>query len=188
MKCINIVKKCMGIILYKIEKIRLAGYNEFTIENYFRKKGYFIGKNNRIYIRSFGTEPYLIKIGDHCTITTGVVFITHDGGAWVFRREMPELNVFGKIEIKDNCFIGINSIILPNVTIGPNSVVGAGSVVTKDVPPNSVVAGVPAKFICSVEEYKERCLKKWSCLELKGPREEWREQLIYFFWSGEKHN
>ena len=47
--------------------------------------------------------------------------------------------------------------ILPNVTIGPNSIVGAGSLVTKDVQPNSVYAGVPAKFICTMDEYKTKC-------------------------------
>lgn len=101
----------------------------------------------------------------------------------MFRDEIPNLNIFGKIEIKDKCFIGINSIILPNVTIGPNSVIGAGSVVTKDVPPNTVVAGVPAKVICSLEHYKEKCIGKWEALNLKGDREEWKEQLIKYFWE-----
>lgn len=158
-------------------------YNEFTIEDYFVKKGYQVGKGNRIFIRDLGGEPYLVRIGNHCTITAGVVLITHDGGTWVFRDKIPELNVFGKIEIKDNSFIGINSIIMPNVTIGPNSVVGAGSVVTKDVPANTVVAGVPAKFLSTVEEYKKKCLKKWEALSLKGERSEWREQLIQYFWG-----
>lgn len=161
----------------------LAKYNEYTIENYFRKQGFKVGRNNRIYIRNLAGEPYLVKIGNHCTITAGVTLLTHDGAAWIFREEIPQLNVFGKIEIKDNCFIGINSIILPNVTIGPNSVVGAGAVVTKDVPPNTVVAGVPAKTICSIDEYKERCLKKWKELNIKGARSEWEKQLIRYFWS-----
>lgn len=166
-----------------LNKFELMRYNEFTMENYFRKKGYFVGKNNRLYITDLGTEPYLIKIGNHCTITAGVALLTHDGGAWVFRNEIPELNVFGKIEIKDNCFIGIDSIIMPNVTIGPNSVVGAGSIVTKDVPPNVVVAGVPAREICSLEEYKQKCIKKWQTLNLKGNRPEWEKQMIEFFWG-----
>ena len=61
--------------------------------------------------------------------------------------------------IEDNCFIGARAIIMPGVTIGPNSVVGAGAVVTRNVPPDSVVAGVPAKVITSVDCYAERCLK-----------------------------
>ena len=65
---------------------------------------------------------------------------------------------YGKIEIKDNCFIGANSTILPNVTIGPNSIVGAGSLVRSNIEPNSVYAGVPARRICSLDEYAEKCL------------------------------
>lgn len=169
-----------------MNSIELRKYNEFTIEEYFRKKGYFVGTNNRIYIRNFGCEPFLIRIGNHCTVTSGVRFITHDGGAWVFRHEIPQLNVFGKIEVKDNCFIGIDSIILPNVTIGPNSVVGAGSVVTKDVPPDTVVAGVPARSICSLQEYKEKCLRSWNDLGLSGSHKDWPDQLVARFWQERK--
>lgn len=180
----KIVKNILKRILNSIE---LQKYNEYTIEKYFRKKGYHVGNNNRIYIRDFGGEPYLVKIGNHCTIVSDVAFVTHDGGAWIFRDEIPDLNVFGKIEIRDNCFIGSRSIILPNVTIGPNSVVGAGSVITKDVPPGTVVAGVPAKVICSIEDYKKKCLERWRRLNLKGSRETWERQLKEYFWSGDKN-
>ncbi|MCE7699521.1 MAG: acyltransferase [Methanobacterium paludis] len=182
---IVLLKKLKVIIQYLCSNIKMSLYNEFTIENYFRRNGYSIGKNNRIFIHFFSSEPYLIKIGNHCTITSGVKFITHDGGSWIFREEMPDLNVFGKIEIKDNCFIGLNSIILPNVTIGPNSVVGAGAVVSKNVPPNTIVAGVPAKVIGSTEEYKKKCLIKWKSQNLNGPKEKWETQLIEHFWGKE---
>ena len=165
-----------------LNKLIMNAYNEYTIENYFRKKGYSVGKGNRIYIRDFGSEPYLVRIGNHCTIAPGVRLVTHDGGTWIFRHEIPDLNVFGKIEIKDNCFIGMNSIILPNVTIGPNSVVGAGAVVTKDVPEGVVVAGVPAREICSIDDYKKKSIKAWQSLNLQGNRIAWKEQLIKHFW------
>lgn len=168
-------------------RVQLIQYNPFTIEKYFQRKGYAVGNNNRIFIQKLGGEPYLVKIGNHCTITEGVKFITHDGGAWVFREEISDLNVFGKIEIKDNCFIGVNSIILPNVRIGPDSVVGAGSVVTKDVPANTVVAGIPAQKLCSIEEYKEKCVKRWKALNLQGPRETWEKQLKDYFWNNKKN-
>ncbi len=165
------------------EKIELMGYNEYTIEKYFQKRGYRVGNGNRIYIKKIAGEPYLVKIGNHCTITAGVIFLTHDGGAWVFREGNQDLNVFGKIEVKDNCFIGVSSIILPNVTIGPNSVVGAGSVVTRDVPPNVVVAGVPAKVISTIDEYEKKCVGRWRALGLKGTRSTWEKQLIDNFWG-----
>lgn len=166
-----------------LTKFRLLNYNEFTIENYFQKKGYLVGKNNRIFLRDLGSEPYLVKIGNRCIIASTVKFITHDGACGLFRDEIPNINIFGKIEIKDGSFVGADVIILPNITIGPNSVVGAGSVVTKDVPPGVVVGGAPAKIICSIEEYKEKCIKKWNDLNLKGPREEWEKQLREYFWS-----
>lgn len=165
---------------------KMRRYDEWTIEDYLRGQGMRIGKNNRIYTREFGTEPYLVRIGSHCTITAGVTFITHDGGAWVFRDEIPELNVFGKIDIRDNSFIGAGAVILPDVRIGPNAVVGAGAVVTRDVPPDTVVAGVPARVISSLAEYREKTLNKWKELGLIGPREGWEKQLVEHFWGKER--
>jgi acetyltransferase-like isoleucine patch superfamily enzyme len=182
----NILKITKKIVKNILDRIEINGYDQYTIEEYFRKKGYNVGKNNRIFVSDLGSEPYLVKIGNHCAIAAGVEFITHESGCLIFRDEIPELHVFGKIEIKDNCFIGINSIILPNVTIGPNSVVGAGSVVIKDVPPNTVVAGVPAKIICPTSEYKEKCVKIWKELNLKGPHNTWEKQLIKHFGLNEK--
>ena len=110
---------------------------------------------------SFGTEPWLISIGKHVTISSRVTFITHDGGTWVFRHIEKYRNVikYDRITIHDNCFIGHGSILMPGISIGPNSVVAAGSVVTKDVPPGTVVGGVPARPIMSTEAYAEKCLQ-----------------------------
>ena len=114
-------------------------------------KGLKLGKNVAI-IDDFFFDPshcYLISIGDNCTICPNVKLIAHDAST----KRILGYTKIGKIEIRDNCFIGDSAIILPGVTIGPNSIVGAGSVVTEDVPPNTVVAGNPAKIICSLEEY-----------------------------------
>lgn len=130
-------------------------------EIYSKYLGIKFGKNVRIlHFPRWGSEPFLIEIGDNVTITRGVAFVNHDGGAALFRKEIAGLNVYGRIKVGSNVFIGINSIILPNVTIGNNVVIGAGSIVNKDIPDNVVVAGVPAKIIKSIEEYKSKLIQK----------------------------
>lgn len=134
------------------------------LKNYFFiKKNLNVGKNTRILtsLSNFGSEPYLVKIGNECTITSGVKFITHDASVGIVLKyknisrtiNEKKYEIMSPIEIKDNCMIGVNSIILPGVTIGPNSIVGAGSIVTKDVPEGVIVAGNPAKIICTLDEY-----------------------------------
>lgn len=137
-------------VLYKwvFKKFKMSN------EDYAKSIGVKIGENCRLYIRDFGSEPYLVSIGDHVTVTKGVCFITHDGGMWVLRNKYPDIDYIRPIIIFDNCFIGTNSILLPGITVGPNSIVGAGSVVTKNVPPNSVAVGVPARVISTLEEYE----------------------------------
>lgn len=65
-----------------------------------------------------------------------------------------------KIELCDNVFIGANAFIMGNVKVGPNAIVAAGSVVTKDVPPNSVVGGNPAKVIFDMNIFIEKRMIK----------------------------
>lgn len=109
---------------------------------------------------NFGSEPYLISIGRHVTIASGVSFIAHDGGTWVFRDQPKYREVirYGRIVIHDNCFIGYGSIIMPGVSIGPDAVVASGAVVTRDVPPGTVAGGVPARVLMTRDEYAEKCL------------------------------
>ena len=113
----------------------------------------------------FGSEPYLIKIGNHVSITNSS-FITHDGAVWIFRDEYPKIDLIKKIRIGNNVFIGANCIILYGVSIGDNVIVGAGSIVTKDLESNSVYAGVPARKIKSIESYKEKIINEF--FETKG--------------------
>lgn len=109
---------------------------------------------------TFGSEPYLISIGNHVTITAGVRFVTHDGGVWVFRKKHPQLDVVAPITVGDNVFIGLNAIVLPGVSIGDNVVIAAGCVVARDIPSDSIAAGVPAKVISSIERYLEASLRR----------------------------
>ncbi|NYF58221.1 DapH/DapD/GlmU-related protein [Micromonospora purpureochromogenes] len=103
----------------------------------------------------FGSEPWLVSLGDNVYITAGVQFVTHDGGTLILRRDDPDLEWTAPITVGDDVYIGVRSIILPGVTIGDRCIIGAGSVVAKDVPANSVAAGVPARVIRSTDEYLE---------------------------------
>ena len=129
--------------------------DSYTVSKVYRKYyGVKIGKNVRFTDKypHFGSEPYLVEIGNNVTITYGVVFHTHDGGVGIFRKEIPGINIFGKIKIGNNVFVGSRATLLPGVSIGNNVVIASGSVVTKDVPDNVVIAGVPAKIIKTTEE------------------------------------
>lgn len=107
----------------------------------------------------FGSEPYLITLEDNVRISFDVAFVTHDGGTWAF-RDLPEYSdviKFGKIHVGERTFIGCRSTIMPGVTIGKRCVIGACSLVTKDVPDGTVVAGVPARVVMTTEEYARKC-------------------------------
>ncbi|MFT6085175.1 MAG: acetyltransferase-like isoleucine patch superfamily enzyme [Glaciecola sp.] len=121
--------------------------------SYARWIGVSMGPGCRLIDVHFSSEPYLIKLGSHVS-ATGVRFETHDGGVWVMREEYPEIDIVGPITIGNNVFIGYGVIILPGITIGDNVVIGAGSVVSKNIPSNVVVVGVPARIIKSIEDYK----------------------------------
>lgn len=122
-----------------------------------RRKGVTVGNNCRIYIHSFGSEPFLISMGDSVTITSGVKIITHDGSTGLVRDEQERrYQRYAPVKIGNNVFVGVNSVILPGVTIGSNVVVAAGSVVTRDVPDNIIVGGVPARHIMSFQAFSER--------------------------------
>jgi len=127
-------------------------YNTDQIK-YAKTLGVRVGENCRLYNPRFGAEPYLIKIGDHVS-ATNVTFITHDGGVWVFRNEHPGWDIVKPIIIGNNVFIGYDVVILPGVTIGNNVVIGSRSVVANDIPDNVVYAGIPAKKIKPLDEYK----------------------------------
>lgn len=96
----------------------------------------------------FGSEPYLVKIGDHVTISFEVAFVTHDGATWVYREtDKKKYTKFAPIIIGNNCFIGCRSTFLPGAKIGDDCIVAAGAVVTKTFPSGVIIGGVPAKII-----------------------------------------
>lgn len=165
--------------LYRIIKNKIMSIKDPI--KYAKSIGVKVGKNCRfISMPDFGSEPYLIKVGNHVTISSDVALITHDGGTWCVRETEKYKDIFkyGRIVIEDNCFIGMRSIILPGVTIGENSIVAAGSVVTKNVPPNSVVGGVPARYIKSLQEYAESVLKAMPVYDLENYKKNKRSELL----------
>ncbi|MBR5859457.1 MAG: acyltransferase, partial [Clostridia bacterium] len=97
---------------------------------------------------------WLIEIGDNVTMAPNVHILCHDAST----KQFLGYTKIGRVNIGDNVFIGAESVVLPGVNIGNNVIIGANSTVTKDVPENTVVAGTPAKVICSLDEYlnKER--------------------------------
>jgi acetyltransferase-like isoleucine patch superfamily enzyme len=123
-----------------------------------RRKGLNVADDCRFEgFPSFGSEPYLITIGKRVAMASDVSFITHDGGTHVFRNEERYRKVikYGRIVVHDNCVLGHRVIVLPGVSIGPNSVVAAGSVVTRNIPPNVLAAGNPAKPVLTLHQYAE---------------------------------
>ena len=118
-------------------------------------RGLVLGRNVTIAKTAVidASYPYLIRIGDNCSIAEEVRIWSHDAATFKFTGGYARL---GRVEIRDNCFIGDRSTILPGVTIGPDALVTAGSVVNRDVPPNTCVAGVPARVYARFGEFIER--------------------------------
>ncbi len=165
-----------------IQKLKLRYGSQKTVIKTLRQMGVRIGERCRIYTGNFGSEPWLIRIGEHVCISNDVTFVNHDLN-WPFQDKYESLTSFGTIEVRDNCQIGIRATILPGVTIGPNAVVGACSVVANDVPPNTVVAGNPARPICTIDEYEQKCLARH--IDIPDEPVAARRVLEKHFWNDE---
>ena len=125
-----------------------------------------IGVNMRGKVRIYGssyemfsTEPWLITLGNNVHIVGGTVFIPHDGGTLILRDKVPDLELTSPITIGDNVYIGSRCIIMLGVNIGSNVIIGAGSIVTKNIPDNSVAVGIPARKIKTIDEYQAKAEK-----------------------------
>lgn len=160
MKIRNIIQRLQLAIIQK------AG-SERRIK-YFRRQGMKIGQDCYINNVNFSTEPYLIEIGDHVAVAAGTDFITHDGAIWCFRGELENADVFGRIIIGNNVFIGNNCTILPNTAIGNNCIIGAGSVVRGEFPDDSVIVGNPAKVVIKMSMQKLMYLQNPNFLKTQG--------------------
>ena len=136
--------------------------------------------------RKYPLDGTRLKIHDNVAIAADVEFTLHDIIHWIYdgmegKRSYKEYK--GCIEIFENVFIGAGSRILPNVKIGPNAIVAAGSVVTKDVPQNTIVGGIPAKVIGNFDELKNK-RKEYSDMIKDIPKEELSTYLWEKFYKG----
>ncbi|MGF0053559.1 acyltransferase [Catenibacterium mitsuokai] len=147
----------------KLKNILYRLRGEYTTEQLL-KMGMKVGKNfgrlNGVILDP--SHCWLIEIGDNVTMAPRVHILCHDAST----KQFMNYTKIGRVTIGDNVFIGAESVVLPGVTIGNNVIVGANSTVTHDIPDNTVVAGTPAKLICTLDDYlnkeKER-MKSAPC-------------------------
>jgi acetyltransferase-like isoleucine patch superfamily enzyme len=147
------IKQMLKAIYYK--KIKKWNPSQIRI-HHLRRAGMHIGENSYIFSDDLETpEPYLVSVGDHVMVAAGVRFATHDASACYYIPGASDL--YGRITIGNHCFLGMGSLITPGVTLADNCIVGAGSVVTKSfLEPGTVIAGNPARKICTTEELRSK--------------------------------
>lgn len=117
--------------------------------------GYKVGKKVYIgeeflIINAVSEKSTFLKIGDRASIAPRVTVVLASDANWSYLTKYIE-PIRGGVILKEDCWIGTGSIILPNVTIGKCSIVAAGAVVTQDVEDYTVVAGVPAQTVKKIE-------------------------------------
>ncbi len=147
--------------LIRALKYRYAKSSSDRFTKWLRNRGCSIGNNVEWHglsnVSVDTTRPSLVEIGNNVCITKGFVLLTHGYDWMVLRNKFDEVYASsGPVIIKDNVFIGINTTILKNVTIGSNTIIGACSLVNKDIPDNVVAVGNPARVVCSIEKYRAK--------------------------------
>jgi len=137
----NIVRKFVHI---------LGNLLRFFHMSFLRLSGAKIGNNTMISLGAkIDVRRGQVIIGDNCLITHGCYILSHDGAAHVLNGDD---NGNGKVVIGNNVFIGVNSVVMRNVTIGDHAIIGAGSVVNKDIPAGTVAAGNPIKILKEIPQ------------------------------------
>ena len=137
----------------KIAKLKQKFGSRKAMMDYYKSRGLIIGENCNICSPLPTNEVYLIEIGNNTVISYKVDFVTHDAsyGAIIQKKYV---DLYGKIKIGNNCFVGASSILMYGIELGDKTIVAAGSVVTKSFKEgNVVIGGNPAKVICSTDDF-----------------------------------
>ena len=115
---------------------------------YARYLGVKVGNQCRIYIDEWGSEPDLISIGNNVTITKDVMLLTHDGSFVLYKdKSGNRMYRFSKIDIGNDIFIGVRTIVMPGVSICDQVIIGAGSLVTKSITKSGIYVGSPVRYL-----------------------------------------
>ncbi len=176
-KVVNFLAKIILLTLKPIPYSFLSDVIRYAI---WKNRLLYLGKNTKIYPHVIIHSPEYVKIGSNVSIAefvhmwggggieigndvmiashTVITSLTHDPEAPIYRRTLIKRSV----KIGNNVWIGAEAIILPGVTISDGAIIGAGSIVTKDVPSNTTVAGVSAKPIRILNNKKESCFYPWG--------------------------
>lgn len=152
-------------ILKKIKR-RLALLSSDSFCKYLINSGIEVGGGTRFDPRTTLvdlTRPSLVKIGSNCYFNSHFTLLTHDWVTKVFIQSGRDfLPSSGRVTIGDNVSTGQHVMVLKGVTIGDNCFIGAGSIVTKDIPANSIAVGAPCKVVMTLEEYYQKRLKQFE--------------------------
>jgi acetyltransferase-like isoleucine patch superfamily enzyme len=160
------VKYCIALAKKKLLREKDA------VIDCFRKSGIKVGDNCAIFSNIVTGEPYLISIGNNVTISTDVVFVTHDASIGVLLGKDKLSDLCGRIEIGDNCFIGTRSIVMYGVALSNNIIVAAGSVVTKSFNEERIIiGGNPARKISTWDELEHKAITNGLLLHGKNLKE-----------------
>lgn len=143
-------------VIHHSARMDTPPYRKFSLGNYSVIESFacinnavgdvMIGDHTRIGLHNTIIGP--VTIGSHVNLAQGITVTALNHNFEDSEKRIDEQGVStNTVVIEDDIWIGANAVVLPGVTIGHHSVVAAGAVVTKDVPPHSLVAGVPAKVI-----------------------------------------